>query len=538
VQQAQFPNWVEQNGKSVKLHNRRLVRFLSQNGFGNYQVSPDRTSEQVIFRNNDGVLELHSPKTVKNWIERSIDDDSQLSEDQKDLILDRLIAVTPSTMQTLLYSLPRFSETGLDDTTTLPIFRDGRSDCYVHFCNATVRITADDISLVQRADEDSGNIWESKLIDHEITLCSPQAATTSSQFQDFIHYAMKSKTDPKKDGTDLHLEIGDKRWQNGLDAFETGFGYLLHEYNPPDEAKVVAFIDIDSSPERTDGGNGKSVAMECVRYFRKTAFIDGKSFRKAMNDSARFNFSNVEVDTGFIFINDLNPDFDLTQLFSIITDDMTVEQKGKNKVVIPKNRKPKLGLTTNYVITGVGVSYERRQHIVEFGNFWSKCSRHGIKPRDVIGKNIGDEFDKSDWNHFYNYGFHCVQRYLKEGLIARGNSQYKIKALTQSIEGTGSSGEVVSWIDNWIRTTRAENGYNSTGITVDDFHAAFATDYPDLANKWSASKLHDAVFQYVSASDAYEYNAERAHKGNTKSSRRIRIGARGEQKDMIKITDM
>lgn len=539
MQKAELPTWVELKSNGIKLHNRRLVQFLSKNGFGNFQVATDRTSEQVIFRNSDGVLELHSPKTVKNWIEKLVEYDDQLDEAQKDLILDKLISITTSTMQTLLHSLPQFSETESDETTKLTIFRDGRNVCYLHFRNATVRITADDISLVQRADEHSGNIWESKLIDHEIIIPDQNASKKSSAFRDFITYAMKSKTDPVKDGTDLATEVGDERWKHGIDAFETGFGYLIHEYNPPDEAKVVAFIDVDSSPERTDGGNGKSVAMECVRYFRKTAFVDGKSFRKAMADSSRFNFSNVEVDTGFIFINDLNPDFDLTQLFSIITDDMTVEQKGKNKVVIPKDRKPKMGLTTNYVITGVGVSYERRQHIVEFGNFWSKCTRRNIKPRDVIGKNIGDEFDRDDWNAFYNYGFHCIQRYLKEGLVAKGNSSYKVKALTQSIEGVGSSGEVVTWIDNWIRTTRVERGNDKEGITVDDLYSAFATDHPDLVrSSWSHAKLYDAVFKYVSASDEYEYNAEKAHKGNTKSDRRIRVGARGNQKDIIKISDL
>ena len=49
---------------------------------------------------------------------------------------------------------------------------------------------------------------------------------------------------------------------------------------------------------------------------------------------------------------------------------MTVEGKGTNKIIIPRALKPKLGITTNYIVGGVGTSYARRQHIVEFGDFW------------------------------------------------------------------------------------------------------------------------------------------------------------------------
>lgn len=535
--QGTLPSWIDFSGKTVSIKNLRLVKFLSKSGFGNFQMTSSRTAEQVIFRNNQGVLELHTSKTVRLWIEQIIEADKELNEDQKELILDKLISFTPMRVQNVLLSLPQFSETGGDDTERLHIFRDQRDACFIHFKNGTVRISADSIDIANRADELSGNIWESHLIDHEITIAEGDITKQRSPFRDFIYYAMKSKTDPVKDGTAIEIEVGDERWRNAVDAFETGFGYLIHEYNPPDDAKVVAFIDVDSSPQRTDGGNGKSVAMDCIRYFRKTAFIDGKTFRKALADSARFNFSNVEVDTGFVFINDLNPDFDLTQLFSIITDDMTVEQKGRNKIVIPRDRKPKMGLTTNYVITGVGLSYERRQHIVEFGNFWSRCARQGIKPRDLIGKNIGENFTSDDWNAFYNYGFHCVQRYLQEGLVAKGNSSYKVKALTQSIEGVGSSGEVVSWIDQWIRTTRLEQGYDVSGITVDDLYKTFSADHPDLVGQWNQSRLHDAIFRFVSDSDALDYNAEMAAKGNTKSARRMRSGGRGQQKDLVKITN-
>ena len=84
------------------------------------------------------------------------------------------------------------------------------------------------------------------------------------------------------------------------------------------------------------------------------------------------NFSNVKVDTQIVWIDDLNPHFDLKQMFSMITGEMTIENKGKDKQVIPKEKKPKFILSSNYVIQGSGHSHMRRQHITEFGNFFNQ----------------------------------------------------------------------------------------------------------------------------------------------------------------------
>ena len=56
-----------------------------------------------------------------------------------------------------------------------------------------------------------------------------------------------------------------------MNAFETGFD-ITPLYNPPDDAKLVLFIDKDASSSSVDGGNGKSVSMDAVKHFRETAF--------------------------------------------------------------------------------------------------------------------------------------------------------------------------------------------------------------------------------------------------------------------------
>ena len=219
---------------------------------------------------------------------------------------------------------------------------------------------------------------------------------------------------------------------------------------------TIYFIDADSEIDQPKGGNGKSVVMESLKYFKKTIKVDGKLFRNAMDGGGRFNFSNVTIDTKFVIIDDIRPEFTFEMLFSMITGDMEVEQKGKDKIIIPKDKKPKLGITTNYVIPGTGTSYTRRQHIVEFGNYFNRVNEEKEKPSDKkhLGKMLYDDFDEDDWNEFYNFGFNAVQKYFKNGLIETENSDFQLKVVRASVEGSGGDGIVTGWIDNWIKKDR------------------------------------------------------------------------------------
>ena len=128
-----------------------------------------------------------------------------------------------------------------------------------------------------------------------------------------------------------------------------------------------------------------------------------------------------------------------------------------------------MGITTKYIITGVGSSLEERQHIVQFGNFWNKASKFGIKPMTILGKKIGDDFDENDWIKYYNYGFQCIQKYLMKGLSKQNLANYNKKNLIASIEGINGNGQIVDWMEDWISTTRLEGNYQIDGISIDKY---------------------------------------------------------------------
>ena len=154
----------------------------------------------------------------------------------------------------------------------------------------------------------------------------------------------------------------------------------------------------------------------------------------------------------------------------MITGDFTVEGKGTNKVGIPQKKKPKFSVTTNYVIKGTGHSYQRRQHITEFGNFFNAAGKDGKDVSEILGKRLFDDFSNEEWNDFYNYMFYCVQKYLKKGLVAQDTSDYQKKQLLSEVGGNFAEDEkftiVTNWIDKFLKTIRMKKNIHLSLIHI------------------------------------------------------------------------
>jgi hypothetical protein len=308
--------------------------------------------------------------------------------------------------------------------------------------------------------------------------------------------------------------------------------------------KMIFFIDEDSDLGRPEGGNGKSLIMESVEHYRKKAYCDGKKFGQN-RDSSRFLYSQVDLDTGFLFIDDIKPTFDFSDVFNDITGDLTIEGKGTNKIIIPKDRKPKMGATTNYVVSGSGTSVERRRHVVEFGSYWNKVEKVGESPSDKkhLGERLFDwEKDSIEWNNFYNYGFRCIQEYLQKGLVRTSNKSYITKSIQLAVEGDGD-GQGTSWLNRWIKTTRLSGNYHVTGIPEKQLYSDFTKDninlIPDVGGVWSEKFFSQAVWDLVELTEGYHYNRHRSKLGNRKGDRRWQMRPKGtveKQTPWIKIT--
>ena len=308
-----------------------------------------------------------------------------------------------------------------------------------------------------------------------------------------------------------------------------------------DKLKCILCYDSEGSFDNPKGGNGKTLTMDSIKHYKSMSTIAGKQWMKG----DKFVWSDVTAETKFVLINDIENDFNFQDLFNVITDDFQTEGKGINKVIIPKEKSPKVAITSNGIVTGSGTSFKRRKHVVEFGNYWKRCSDEGENVSDTkhIGKQLFSQFTSRDWIEFYNFGFGCVQEYLRNGLSEIISSNYVERAKIQILEGSAGNGQITKWIDDWINTTRIKEQYHtneSRGIPIKKLYAAFLRDNSMLAahmnNGVTESQFKDIVFKFVMMTDGLDYNSHLARHGDTKTARRWLLGPKNDQIEHILIT--
>lgn len=528
---------------SVSINPYKLRLFLQSEGFGQFLSDKERTSKKILFLNDKGTLKIYDPTETKRFVREyleSIDekeyqiggtlDTSTPTEDsvEKYQVLKHWSRYYPSRLKTeVLDDLEIYSENNLSWTKDLQLFTDDQHSSFVRFRNGVVKITKDKIELLDPSDKSvKGNVWESSIIDRDINV-----GKSDGLFSKFVEKAVlvRDRTITNNDWTKEYPETDETR--ESLKALKTSLGYLIHSHNTPDKMKAIFFIDKGSDLQKPEGGNGKTLILKSLKHFKKLSIQDGKRFRKDIDGGGRFQFADVTLDTKLILIDDLRPDFEFEGLFSMITGDMEIEGKGTNKFTIPEERKPKFGVTTNYVLMGTGTSVSRRMHIVEFGDYWNRCIQEKESPSDKkhLGRMLFDNFSQDDWNDFYNFGFECVQDYLKNGLVQADTSDYFLKALRLKVEGVEGDGTVTSWMNDWIINRREE-------ITEEDLYSLFSDDHPIESYSWDSKRFHKGFFDFVSEHPDYGYNEHLSHKGDKKSDRRHLVGKRGQQKPQIVIT--
>lgn len=320
---------------------------------------------------------------------------------------------------------------------------DTENTAYFYFNNGIVQVNKE--SGISISNYNSGLVWESQIIKSDIELLN----NDKSDFEKFIYNV--SGQDPEN-----------------FKAFQTAIGYLLHSYKDSSNAKVVVLCD-QKVTDFPDGRTGKSLFGKAISKMKRSVRIDGKNF----NFNSRFTFQQVDLDTQVLEFNDVKKDFDFENLFSVVTDDMTIENKGQRPFVIPFDRSPKILASTNFTIRGMGSSYRDRLFEIEFSDFYNEQHR----PIDDFGHRFFDEWDETEWNKFYNFMFNCVLVYLLEGLVIPKNKNLEERKLIDS-----TSREFIEFMEEQ-GTVEGEN----KKILYNNFQSKFPDClwvYPNTFTKW------------------------------------------------------
>lgn len=336
-------------------------------------------------------------------------------------------------------------------------FRKDKKDAMqLYYQNCIVKITGSLITQHPYTDL-TGYIWESQILNRQYI---PQELSIKGDWAAFIS----------------NISKGDEKRVNSLCS---SLGFYLHNYKAASFCPAIILND-EVMSDNPEGGTGKGLFFQAVSKFIKMFRIDGKTFSFDKN----FLYQGVTADTKLIFFDDVKKNFDFERLFSVITEGITTEKKGKDEIYYEFAESPKIGVSTNYALRGTGNSHDRRKHELEITQYYTKKFR----PDHDFGHMMFSGWDEEQWLQFDNYMIMCCQLYLNHGLIEQELINLPEKKLIAETDH--------SFLE-FMETKEIET------ISKADFFADFIREYPE--------KLKDKYFTKQKLSKWLKVFAE--HKG-------------------------
>lgn len=403
---------------SVILDNLLYKNWLESNGF--YKYYPENSDSFIFIKVTNNLIDNTSEVKIKDYV------------------LADLLKNKEHKVYEFMASNPKyFKEDYLNllDETKIHFKEDTLDTAYIYFKNKAVKVTVNGFELIDYIDLD-GFVWNKHIIDFDFSLTD----NINCDFSKFI-------------------ELISNNDSNKINSITSTLGYLMHSFKTSANNKAVILND-ETISENPNGGSGKGIFWNALSKVKRVADINGKSF----SFEKSFPYQTVSADTQILVFDDVQKNFKFENLFSVITEGITLEKKNKDAIKIPVSKSPKIIITTNYTVGGVGGSFERRKWEIEFSSHFS--SKH--TPLNEFGRMLFDEWDYNEWLKFYNYMLTCIQMYLTNGLI---NFDYKNLEIRKFIKET--SFEFYEWAN--AETIKEDERLNKNML-----FNVFLEEYPDF----------------------------------------------------------
>ncbi len=404
--------WKETNrsGKSIlSIDELAFFDFLQQAGFGRYWLK-DSTGQETrsIFIN------------VNNQIVKEVS-----TEQIRDFVYSHVLSLPDKItqnfkkhhLQTILIRQAgiHFSEFRLKVLKPLNItfHKDTEKSAFFYYKNCFVRATAAGITTHDYS-ELEGVIWQRQILNRDFNQLDHDEIENAvfTQFQ-------KNICRPRHTEFDEQGEHGKR-----LLSLQCATGYLLHRFRTGTRIPAVIFND-ERITDEPRGRSGKGLTCRGISYIRPTVEIDGKQF----DPNYQHNFQNVKRDTNIIQFDDLNKKFNMENLFSILSNGITINIKGDPRPTeIPFSESPKIMMTTNYVLSGDSDSHTGRKWEIVASPYYDV----DFTPEIEFKMRLFEDFDSTEWSRFDNYMLSCAQLYLKHGIHKHTSEKLAIRKLIQA----------------------------------------------------------------------------------------------------------
>lgn len=417
--------WFITKNNKIGIDNFKYKTWLEQNGY--YKYYPEGSESFILIRIENNIIDTVNEVKIK------------------DFVLSFLLKQKEYDVYQYMTNLPKYFKEDFLNTIDIIDIRfkeDTKDNAYLYFKSNVVEVSLTGIKIIDYIDLD-GFVWKKQIIDREYNECF---------FEDCVYNKFIS----------LVADCEQVRY----DTIISVIGYLLHSHKTSANNKAIIIND-ETISDNPNGGSGKGLFCNALKFVKKVDTIDGKQFDFNKN----FAYQTLNADTQVLVFDDVEKSFNFESLFSIITEGITIEKKNKDAIKIPVSRSPKIVITTNYTIGGVGGSFDRRKFEIEFSSYFN--ANH--TPEQEFGGLLFDGWDDKEWNMFYSFMISCLRYYMENGLVRYEHKNLELRKLYKE-----TATEFIEFMDDAMLIPGER-------INKTDLFNRFITEYKDF-NKWLKQK--------------------------------------------------
>ncbi len=499
-----------QIGTSYEFNNVQCYNFLSKNGF--YRLKADNLKNGFMFIKIEGnIVREIQPNEVKNYIH------SFLKTRQMDNDLRNTMFRTTQLSENSLSNLP-FIDLDFNDT--------GKEHQYIVFENAPIKVTAEGITEYEQGGIDSF-VWEQDTINFNYRTAMP----AFSIIQDietrkydivihhynclFFNYLIQTSRIHWRDELEVKIKTlpADQREAykkanqynisgsllNEEDQYEQrqhlinklfAMGYLLHRYKDAERPWCVFAMDNNISDDGGSyGGSGKSILFnKAIPHVLKNYFyLGGRNPRITEN---QFIYDGLTEHHRYIYIDDADEFLNFKFFFDAITGNLKVNPKNMAPYMIPGEKVGKYAITSNFTLRNIDPSTERRILYTVFSDYYHTMGESNNymetrTPGADLGKQLFTDFDRTEWNHFYNTMIYSLQFFLSN------KSKEKINPPMDNVNMRNMMTEMGADFLEWATEFFYEDGFKVDCLVTRE--EAFKTFDYRYKKGWKTQKFSNAL---------------------------------------------
>ncbi len=417
--------------------------------------------EPVLMRIVDNVATEFNVRMLQNWVcnelinELPDEFDGFTREDLKEKIARCSHMISQKNLNILPFEEVEFN-------------RDTRDESFLYFRNTAVKVSKDGKQLVDYKDLPSP-IFDKQIIDKEFVL--------GVDFSNFSYYKfLQNLCKPSRENDYIDEER--------FNALRSSIGYLLHKFVNPEKQKLIIFTEnnISSLPK---GRTGKGLILEGVKHLINVISIDGKKF----DPKKEFAFQRVDRTTNLIMVKDVPQGFPLENMFSMITDGLTLRKMYQAEQFLEIKDAPKIVFDSNYSIEHEQTSsFLDRIYEMETFTRYSDSYKPAHELGEIFFSDSWNQNSDEGWNKFYNLMIDNLQFYFRNDLIKYRSDTLKIRALR-----TACGEEAIEFFE----VTLLDLPYFETPCS--DYYNMFLDSSGKTAKEYSVNKFGRAVGAYCIA---------------------------------------